>query len=199
MSHPFHKEFTSFHISFTTVSFRFHIYRSERGELFHFGTGRAAAAPHATPRHLRVRTKKAAAVAAAPSSAALKTHHWLHRDQLARLLPQGSRWRSLGSPIVPLSPPPCPHKQMRGEAATRTRCSAARWFRSLVLALSKCLVAAAPKIRPAVSMAPADRVAGPAACQLDKRRRVFRLWRLPPLATLATRSGEQAGTCSAVL
>ena len=24
------------------------------------------------------------------------------------------------------------------------------------------------------------------ACQLDKRRRVFRLWRLPPLATLAT-------------
>ena len=27
---------------------------------------------------------------------------------------------------------------MRGEAATRTRCSAARWFRSLVLALSKC-------------------------------------------------------------
>ena len=55
---------------------------------------------------------------------------------------------------------------MRGEAATRTRCSAARWFRSLVLALSKCLVAAAPKIRPVVSMAPADRVAGPADCKL---------------------------------
>ena len=67
---------------------------------------------------------------------------------------------------MPLSPPPCPQNEMGGEAATRTRCSAARWFRSLVLALSKCLVAAAPKIRPAVSMAPADRVAGPADCKL---------------------------------
>ena len=55
---------------------------------------------------------------------------------------------------------------MKGEAAIPTRCSAARWFRSLVLALSKCLVAAAPKIRPVVSMAPADRVAGPADCKL---------------------------------
>ena len=55
---------------------------------------------------------------------------------------------------------------MRGEAATRTRCSAARWFRSLVLALSKCLVAAAPKIRPVVSIAPAGCVAGPADCKL---------------------------------
>ena len=55
---------------------------------------------------------------------------------------------------------------MRGEAATRTRCSAARWFRSLVLALSKCLVAAAPKIRPVVSMAPAGCVAGPADCKV---------------------------------
>ena len=55
---------------------------------------------------------------------------------------------------------------MRGEAATRTRCSAARWFRSLVLALSKCLVAAAPKIRPVVSMAPAGCVAGPADCKM---------------------------------
>ena len=56
---------------------------------------------------------------------------------------------------------------MRGEAATRTRCSAARWFRSLVLALSKaCLVAAAPKIRPVVSIAPAGCVAGPADCKM---------------------------------
>ena len=55
---------------------------------------------------------------------------------------------------------------MRGEAATPTRCSAARWFRSLVLALSKCLVAAAPKIRPVVSMAPAGCVAGPADCKV---------------------------------
>ena len=55
---------------------------------------------------------------------------------------------------------------MGGEAATRTRCSAARWFRSLVLALSKCLVAAAPKIRPVVSMAPAGCVAGPADCKV---------------------------------
>ena len=110
--------------------------------------------------------KKAAAVAAAPSSAALKTQHGLHRDQLARLRLQRRRWNSLGSPIVPLSPPPCPHKQMRGEAATRTRCSAARWFRSLVLALSKCLVAAAPKIRPVVSIAPAGCVAGPADCKM---------------------------------
>ena len=52
---------------------------------------------------------------------------------------------------------------MGGEAATPTRCSAARWFRSLVLALSKCLVAAAPKIRPVVSMASAGGVAGRAA------------------------------------
>ena len=55
---------------------------------------------------------------------------------------------------------------MRGEAATRTRCSAARWFRSLVLALSKCLVAAAPKIRPVVSIAPAGCVAGRADCKM---------------------------------
>ena len=55
---------------------------------------------------------------------------------------------------------------MRGEAATPTRCSAARWFRSLVLALSKCLVAAAPKIRPVVSIAPAGCVAGPADCKM---------------------------------
>ena len=55
---------------------------------------------------------------------------------------------------------------MKGEAATPTRCSAARWFRSLVLALSKCLVAAAPKIRPVVSMAPAGCVAGPADCKV---------------------------------
>ena len=46
---------------------------------------------------------------------------------------------------------------------------AARWFRSLVLALSKCLVAAAPKIRPVmpvVSIAPAGCVAGPADCKM---------------------------------
>ena len=49
---------------------------------------------------------------------------------------------------------------MKGEAATPTRCSAARWFRSLVLALSKCLVTAAPVVRPVVSMAPVGRVAG---------------------------------------
>ena len=100
------------------------------------------------------------------SSAALKTQHGLHRDQLARLRRQRRRWYSLGSPIVPLSPPPCPQNEMGGEAATRTRCSAARWFRSLVLALSKCLVAAAPKIRPVVSMAPAGCVAGPADCKV---------------------------------
>ena len=55
---------------------------------------------------------------------------------------------------------------MGGEAATPTRCSAARWFRSLVLALSKCLVAAAPKIRPVVSMASAGGVAGRADCKM---------------------------------
>ena len=55
---------------------------------------------------------------------------------------------------------------MRGEAATPTRCSAARWFRSLVLGLSKCLVAAAPVVRPVVSMAPAGRVAGRDDCKM---------------------------------
>ena len=54
---------------------------------------------------------------------------------------------------------------MGGEAATPTRCSAARWFRSLVLALSKCLVAAAPVVRPVVSMSSAGRVAGRADCK----------------------------------
>ena len=54
---------------------------------------------------------------------------------------------------------------MGGEAATRTRCSAARWFRSLVLALLKCLVAAAPVVRPVVSMSSAGRVAGRADCK----------------------------------
>ena len=55
---------------------------------------------------------------------------------------------------------------MKGEAATRTRCSAARWLRSLVLALSKCLVAAAPVVRPVVSMTPANRVAGRDDCKM---------------------------------
>ena len=41
-----------------------------------------------------------------------------------------------------------------------------RTARSLVLALSKCLVAAAPKIRPVVSIAPAGCVAGPADCKV---------------------------------
>ena len=55
---------------------------------------------------------------------------------------------------------------MRGEAATPTRCSTARWLRSLVLALSKCLVATAPAVRPVVSVAPANRVAGRDDCKM---------------------------------
>ena len=58
---------------------------------------------------------------------------------------------------------------MRGEAATPTRCSAARWLRSLVLALSKCLVAAAPVVRPVVSMTPAGRVPGRTDCKMLDR------------------------------
>jgi len=103
-------------------------------------------APRARAPLSRVR-KKAAAVAAAPSSALQMLtvdQHRLPQKHRSRLRLHGSSWYSLGSPIVPLSPPPCPHSQMKGEAATRTRCSAARWLRSLVLALSKCLVAAAP-------------------------------------------------------
>ena len=55
---------------------------------------------------------------------------------------------------------------MRGEAATPTRCSAARWFRSLVLGLSKCWVAAAPVVRPVVMQNAAARVAGRADCKM---------------------------------